>query len=154
MDEALTRARFEDALAHHRPEFGAFFLARFLGLQVTYGDRTCRVDLPTADYMHNPQGSLHGGVIAIALDVSMGHLVHHFLRTGVTLEMKVQYLRPVHGPCWCEARFTKTGRRVVFSESTLYDADDRPCAVATATWLLLDANVPDGDDPTSETTAA
>jgi hypothetical protein len=60
--------------------------------------------------MHNPQGSLHGGVIAIALDVSMGHLLHRFLRTGVTLEMKTQYLRPVRGPCWCQARFTKAGR--------------------------------------------
>jgi uncharacterized protein (TIGR00369 family) len=154
MDEALTRARFERALEHHRPEFGAFFLARFLGLQVTYGDRTCRVDLPTADYMHNPQGSLHGGVIAIALDVSMGHLLHRFLRTGVTLEMKTQYLRPVRGPCWCQARFTKAGRRVVFSESKLYDDQDRLCAVATATWMLLDAPETDCDDPTPEAPAA
>lgn len=137
MDEALTRERFERALEQHRPEFGAFFLARFLGLRVTYGDQTCRVDLPTADYLYNPQGSLHGGVIAIAMDVSMGHLNHRFLRTGVTLEMKTQYLRPVTGPCWCEARFLKTGRRIVFSESKLYDGTDRLCAVATATWMLL-----------------
>ena len=142
MDEALVRERFEHALEHHRPEFGAFFLARFLGLQVSYGDRTCRVDVPTAEYLYNPQGSLHGGVIAIALDVSMGHLNHRFLRTGVTLEMKTQYLRPVTGPCWCEARFLKTGRRIVFSESKLYDADDRLCAVASATWMLL----PEPDD--------
>lgn len=139
MDETLARERFEHALEHHRPAFGDFFLARFLGLQVSYGDQTCRVDLPTAEYLYNPQGSLHGGVIAIAMDVSMGHLNHRFLRTGVTLEMKTQYLRPVTGPCWCEARFTKTGRRVVFSESKLYDDRDRLCAVATATWMLLDA---------------
>lgn len=144
MDEALARDRFEHALEHHRPEFGAFFLARFLGLRVSYGDRTCRVDLPTGDYLHNPQGSLHGGVIAIAMDVSMGHLNHRFLRTGVTLEMKTQYLRPVTGRCWREARFLKTGRRIVFSESKLYDADDRLCAVANATWMLLDAPDRDG----------
>jgi len=143
VDEALAKERFEHALEHHRPAFGAFFLARFLGLEVSYGDQTCRVDLPTAEYMYNPQGSLHGGVIAIAMDVSMGHLNHRFLRTGVTLEMKTQFLRPVTGPCWCEARFTKTGRRVVFSESKLYDDRDRLCAVATATWMLLDA--PDAD---------
>ncbi len=146
MDEALARERFEHALEHHRPVFGEFFLARFLGLQVTYGDQTCRVDLPTAEYMYNPQGSLHGGVIAIAMDVSMGHLNHRFLRTGVTLEMKTQFLRPVTGPCWCEARFTKTGRRVVFSESKLYDDRDRLCAVATATWMLLEPVEPEGID--------
>jgi uncharacterized protein (TIGR00369 family) len=149
VDEALTKERFEHALEHHRPVFGEFFLARFLGLQVSYGDQTCRVDLPTAEYMYNPQGSLHGGVIAIAMDVSMGHLNHRFLRTGVTLEMKTQFLRPVTGPCWCEARFTKTGRRVVFSESKLYDDRDRLCAVATATWMLLDA--PDADGVGNET---
>lgn len=148
MDEALARDRFEHALEHHRPVFGEFFLARFLGLRVSYGDQTCRVDLPTADYMFNPQGSLHGGVIAIAMDVSMGHLNHRFLRTGVTLEMKTQYLRPVTGPCWCEARFTKTGRRVVFSESKLYDDQDRLCAVATATWMLLDPSAAPGPDVT------
>ncbi len=148
MDEALARERFEHALEHQRPVFGEFFLARVLGLQVSYGDQTCRVDLPTAAYMYNPQGSLHGGVIAIAMDVSMGHLNHRFLRTGVTLEMKTQYLRPVTGPCWCEARFTKTGRRVVFSESKLYDDRDRLCAVATATWMLLEPVAPEGVDGT------
>jgi len=148
MDEALTRERFEHALEHHRPVFGEFFLARFLGLEVTYGDQTCRVDVPAGDYLYNPQGSLHGGVIAIAMDVSMGHLNHRFLRTGVTLEMKTQFLRPVTGPCWCEARFTKTGRRVVFSESKLYDDRDRLCAVATATWMLLDPVGPEGHDGT------
>lgn len=136
MDERLARERFESAIEGHRPAFGEFFLARFFGLTVTYGDQTCRVELPTADYMYNPQGSLHGGVIQVALDVSMGHLNHHFLRTGVTLEMKTQFLRPVTGPCWCEASFTKTGRTVVFSESRLFDEAGRLCAVANATWLL------------------
>ncbi|MFN2322630.1 MAG: hypothetical protein ABR510_06690 [Trueperaceae bacterium] len=59
MDEALTFERFEHALEHHRPAFGEFFLARFLGLRVSYGDQTCRVDLPAAEYRYDPQGSLH-----------------------------------------------------------------------------------------------
>ncbi len=137
MDERRVRERFENALAQHRPEFGAFFLARFLGLEIRYGDRTCRVDLPVSDDMYNPQGALHGGLIQVVLDVSMGHLNHRFLRTGVTLEMKTQFLRPVTGPCWCEASFVKAGRTIVFSESKLYDGDDRLCALANATWLLL-----------------
>jgi uncharacterized protein (TIGR00369 family) len=144
MDERVARDRFEHAVAQQRPTFGEFFLARFLGLEISYGDETCRVDLPVADYMYNPQGSLHGGVIAIAMDVSMGHLNHRFLRTGVTLEMRTQFLRSVTGPCWCEARFTKTGRRIVFSESKLYDEAERLCAVASATWMLLP------DAPTAE----
>lgn len=140
MDEAIARERFETALREQEPAFERFFLARLFGIEVDYDDEreTCTVRMPYDDYMSNPQGSLHGGVIATALDISMGHLCHRFLRTGVTLEMKTQFLRPVLRPSRCEARFTKKGRRIVFTESTLRDEDDRACAHATATWMLLE----------------
>lgn len=137
MNEQIARERFATALAEHEPEFERFFLARFFGLRITYGDDVCRIDLPAADYMSNPQGSLHGGVIAFALDVSMGHLCHHVLSTAVTLEMKTQYLRPVNGPCWCEARFLKKGRRIVYLESRMFDEQERLVAVATSTWSRI-----------------
>jgi acyl-coenzyme A thioesterase PaaI-like protein len=37
---------------------------------------------------------LHGGVLATALDISMGHLLNHAVGAGSTLEMKVQYFSP------------------------------------------------------------
>lgn len=140
MNERIARERFETALREQEPAFERFFLARLFGIEVAYDDldETCTVSMPYDDYMGNPQGSLHGGVVATALDISMGHLCHRFLRTGVTLEMKTQFLRPVLGPSRCEARFSKKGRRIVFTESTLKDGEDRPCATATATWMLLD----------------
>jgi uncharacterized protein (TIGR00369 family) len=137
VDDAEARRRFEQALREQRPEFGQFFLARFFDVAVSYGDETCRVDLPVSDYLFNPQGSLHGGVIAFALDVSMGHLCNRFLTTGVTLEMKTQFLRPVTGNCRCEASFLRKGRRVAFVESRLIDDNERVAAVATSTWMLL-----------------
>jgi hypothetical protein len=75
-----------------RPEFGEFFLARFLGLDISYHDqaRTCTVVLPYAAHLCNPQGSMHGGVITTAMDVSMGHLCHRFLSTAVTIEMNLR----------------------------------------------------------------
>lgn len=140
MNEAIARERFEAALREHEPAFERFFLARFFGMEVTYDDEaeTCTVSLPYETYMNNPQGSLHGGVLVTALDVSMGHLCHRFLHTGVTLEMKTQFLRPVLGLSRCEARFTKKGRRIAFTESTLRDEEGQARAVATATWMLLD----------------
>jgi uncharacterized protein (TIGR00369 family) len=137
VDEIIAKNRFATALAEQAPEFGRFFLARFFDLRVSYGDETCRVELPVADYMFNPQGSLHGGVIAFAMDISMGHLCHQFLSSAVTLEMKTQYLRPVTGDCWCEGRFIKKGREVVFLESRLFDEKDRLAAIATSTWRRL-----------------
>lgn len=140
MDAALARDRFETAVREQEPAFERFFLARFFGLEIAYdeAEETCTVQLPYADFLNNPQGSLHGGVIVTALDVSMGHLCHRFLGTGVTLEMKTQFMRPIQGPSHCRARFLKKGRRIVFLESTLTDERGRPCAVATATWHLLE----------------
>ena len=63
------------------------------------------------DFMFNPQGSLHGGIAASALDVSMGHLIHHETgKPGLTLEMKVQYMRPaMPGPVRCTGTLSQAG---------------------------------------------
>ncbi len=63
--------------------------------------------------LKNPQGTLHGGIIATVMDISMGHLLHKTVGIGATIEMKIQYLRPVReGKVTCEGRFIKKGRRL------------------------------------------
>ncbi len=138
MDEPTIRDRLEQGLQETEPDFGAFFLLRFFGFEVSYGDDTCTVRIPTSSYMYNPQGSLHGGVIAMAADISMGHLCKHALSTCVTLDMDLKFIRPVTGPARCEARFLKKGRAVVNLESRVYrEDDDKLAAVVTATWIRL-----------------
>jgi acyl-CoA thioesterase len=140
MDEAMIRTRLDDGLAATEPDFGSFFLLRFFGFEVSYGDDTCTVRVPTSSYMHNPQGSLHGGVIAMAADISMGHLCHHVLSTCVTLDMDLRFIRPITGPARCEASFLKKGRTVVNLESRVYrENDDKLAAVANATWFRVPA---------------
>ncbi len=139
MDENAAREAFENALRTQKPEFGAFFLAKLFGLQISYTDETCIVEVPVHDFMFNPQGSLHGGVIALALDISMGHLIKHTVgRPGITLEMKTQYLRPaLSGRVRCEGRFLRRGRTVNYLESRMTDEDGKLLAFATSTWQLL-----------------
>jgi len=144
VDADLVRARVEDALATSEPVFGRFFLARLLDLTITYDDenqRTC-VDLPFADFLRNPQGSLHGGVIATVMDISMGHLCNRYLSTAVTIETQLRFFRPVNGPSRCEGRLLRPGRRIVHLESRLYDENDKLAAYATSTWQRLDAAAP------------
>ncbi len=147
MDEDAAHEAFEEALRTHSPAFGTFFLARLFGLDISYADESCIVEVPVRDFMFNPQGSLHGGVIAFALDVSMGHLIKHaFGRPGITLEMKTQYLRPAtSGRVRCEGRFLRRGRTINYLESRMTDESGRVLAVATSTWQLL------GDKPESGT---
>ncbi|MYZ49942.1 PaaI family thioesterase [Propylenella binzhouense] len=138
MDEEAARAAFERALASYEQKFETFFLARLFGLEISYTEESCVVEIEVADFMFNPQGSLHGGVIAFALDVSMGHFIKH--RTGgagITLEMKTQYMRPARpGRVRCEGRFLRQGRTVSQMESRMTDAEGRLLAMATATWQM------------------
>ncbi|MGH8868798.1 MAG: PaaI family thioesterase [Actinomycetes bacterium] len=151
VDHDLVRTRVDDALATSRPDFGAFFLFRLLDLSITYDDdaqSTC-IELPYADFLGNPQGSLHGGVITTVMDISMGHLCHRYLGTAVTVEMQTRFFRPVTGPSRCEGRLLRAGRRIVHLESRLYDEHGRLAASATATWHRLDQSeaprsAPDG----------
>ncbi|UUX50665.1 PaaI family thioesterase [Nisaea acidiphila] len=141
MDETRARARFESALADYRQEFETFFLARLLDLGFEYEEELCRVRFPVEEFLFNPQGSLHGGAIATVMDISMGHLLKHMTGTGgATLEMKVQYLRPLtSGTACCEGRVLRRGRSLCFLESRLFDENGKLAAVATSTWKLPSA---------------
>lgn len=138
MDEQAARAAFDKAIATHKPAFETFFLAKFFGLEISYTDDACIVEIPVGDFMFNPQGSLHGGVIAFALDIAMGHLIKHQTGgAGLTLEMKTQYLRPAPtGRARCEGRFLKKGRRISYMEARMTDEAGKLVAVATATWHM------------------
>lgn len=136
MDETVARAAFEDAIENSAPEFGNFFLARFLGLDISYTEDTCEIAFPVEIYMFNPQGTLHGGVIATVMDISMGHLLKHVFGVGgATLEMKIQYMRAIKlGRARCEGRFLRKGRTISFLESRMWDDEDKLSVHATATW--------------------
>ena len=145
IDEAQARAHFEEALNDHAQVFESFFFARFLGLNFEYlpanatdaDKEVCRVTFEVTDMLRNPQGSLHGGAMASAMDISMGHLVKKIAGPGATIELKVQYMRPVmDGTVTCEGRFIKKGRALSFMESRLMGPDGKLAALATATWKM------------------
>jgi uncharacterized protein (TIGR00369 family) len=139
MDADAVRARLDEALAIEQPGFGNFFILRFLGLDVSYDDdaEVCIVRVPFDDHLRNPQGTLHGGIVATAADISMGHLCHRFLSTSVTLEMGIRFLSPITGPVRCEGRFLKKGRTAINVESRVLGEDDKLHAIAQGTWFRL-----------------
>jgi uncharacterized protein (TIGR00369 family) len=71
------------------------------------------------------------------MDISMGHLVAKVAGPGATIEMKVQFMRPVTaGTVTVEGSFTRRGRSLAFMESRLFSADGKLAALATATWKM------------------
>ena len=137
-DRDIVQARFEAAPAEQDPRFEHFFLFQMFGLSVSYGPETCRVEIPVDGSMYNPQGSLHGDVIVLVLDVLMGHLLRHEQKQGMTVGLHTNFLRPVTGPAYAEARLLRAGRRVAHVTSEMFDAEDRLCASATATFLRVE----------------
>jgi len=138
MNEQRARAAFEAAMASHRPEFEQFFLSRLLDLRFSYGAESCVIEFEVHDFMFNPQGSLHGGVIATVMDISMGHLLKHVDGPGTTLEMKTQYVKPVRqGVLRCCGEFIKRGKSISYLRSTLTDEEGELVAFATSTWKRL-----------------
>lgn len=145
IDQTAARAHFDTALDDHAQAFESFFFARFLGLGFEYlpqaapdeDKEVCRITFEVTDMLKNPQGTLHGGAMASAMDISMGHLVNKVAGPGATIEMKVQYMRPVRsGTVTCEGRFLKRGRSLSYMESRLTGPDGKLAALATATWKM------------------
>lgn len=138
VNEAVAREAFEQALATHKQDFGEFFLVKLYGIDVEYTDDECRMSFEVKDFMHNPQGGLHGGVIAFVLDISMGHLLHRRSGAGATLEMKVQYLTVARsGRLTCVARFLRHGKSISALRAELLDANGEMVAYGTSTWKSL-----------------
>lgn len=138
MNELELKNAFDQALSTYKQDFGTFFLARFLGLEIAYDTDVCVIEFEVKNYMFNPQGSLHGGVIATVMDISMGHLLKHVSGSGATLEMKVQYLRPVKsGRMKVVGRFIKQGREIYFLASDALNEDGKIVASASATWKRM-----------------
>ena len=147
IDQQQVRDHIDSVLQGCEQVFEKFFLAKFMGLDFEYlpegaadSDKThLKITFEVNEMLMNPQGSLHGGVMAAVMDISMGHLLHKTAGMGATIEMKIQYLRPLrHGAVICEGCFIKKGRSLSFMESRLSGSDGKLVAIATATWKMPD----------------
>ena len=138
MNEHIARERINTALRDYKQEFGSFFIAKMLGLKISYSEESCDIEIPVDDFLFNPQGTYHGGMLATVMDISMGHLIKKVTgNAGITLEMKNQFLRPLtEGPASCEGNFIRRGRSVSFLESRVWDANKKLVAHGTSTWKM------------------
>jgi uncharacterized protein (TIGR00369 family) len=138
IDEAAARDAFENALETYEQDFGKFFLTRLFGMEFEYREDSCRIAFELKDFMFNPQGALHGGIIAFALDISMGHLLRKKSGPGTTVEMKVQYLKAARsGRVTAVGRFLRQGRTLSYLRAELMADKGEMIAYATSTWMSL-----------------
>lgn len=135
VDLNAARAAFEQAAQTHEQVHERFFLARLLGLKFSYSNDTCDVTFEAESFMLNPKGSLHGGVICLVMDATMGHLLHHLGQPALTLEIKTQFMRAIRaGTVRSVGAVMQRGRTVSYTQCSLYDQEGKLAAFATATW--------------------
>ena len=107
---------------------------------VDTGDVVFRCEPDESTY--NPIGVVHGGLACVLLDTVAGCAVHSTLPAGVgytSLELKVNYLRPIHGRTVLTAHgwLTKPGRRVAFAEGDIRDPSGVVLATGSSTCLVM-----------------
>src|SRR5579883_704643 len=92
---------------------------------------------------YNPLGTVHGGLAATLLDSAFGCAVLSMLPVGstfTTLELKVNYLRPMTaetGRVYAEGKVVHLGARIATAEGRLTDAGGKLYAHGTTTCMIL-----------------
>jgi len=120
-------------------------VAELMGMEIRTVERGRVVfTLDPAEFLYNPIGSVHGGVLATLLDSAMGCAVQSVLPAGVrytTLDLAVKYVRPVTvetGRVLAEGTIIHEGGRVCTAEGRVTSArDGRLLAHATTSCLVL-----------------
>lgn len=119
-------------------------IAQLMGFTLVEVDNGLAVfECEPAEFHYNPIGAVHGGLACTLLDSALGCAGHTILPAGVgytSVDLNVRYLRPItahSGVLRATGRVTKPGRRVIFTEGELTDAEGRVVATATSSLLVL-----------------
>jgi uncharacterized protein (TIGR00369 family) len=116
--------------------------AELVGFRMlSFGDGESRFEMETERRHHNPMGTVHGGILCTLADSAMGMAFASTLGEGetfTTLELKVNYLRPVfEGKLFAKAKVVHRGRTVGMVECDVATEDDRLVAKAVSTCQVL-----------------
>lgn len=91
----------------------------------------------------NTNGVTHGGLTAALVDTAVGmSIAWHFRgqRTASTIELKLNYLRPLTGE-FARARchLLRVGKQVVVARIDVRDDEERLAASGMATYMIIEA---------------
>ena len=110
---------------------------------VSVGGGASEVVMELGDHHFNPQGIVHGGVIAAIADTSIGLALRSMLKPGFThrtAQLNVHFLAKGEGSRII-GRGTSghLGQRMGYGEAEVSDANGRLLARASATFIVLPA---------------
>jgi uncharacterized protein (TIGR00369 family) len=107
----------------------------------SWDERSVTLEFPLEDWQANGLGTLHGGILAAMLDLTMSLCIYSFSRQSIppTITMTTNYLRPVPLPGTLLVKATRTslGRKnaTAYSEAIL-PASGKLAATALGTYAV------------------
>ena len=108
---------------------------------LSYGNGESRFRMEAGERHHNPMGTVHGGILCTLADSAMGMAFASTLQPGetfTTLEMKINFLRPVfEGDLFAEAKVVHRGRSIGMVECDVATEDGKLLARAVSTCSVL-----------------
>ena len=112
----------------------------FLGAEFTdVGDGTAEITLELKPELRQQHGFAHGGVVSYLADNALSFAAGTVLGDILTLEMKINYVRPATGEkLVARARVLSSGRRQAVCQCDVFavaDGTEKLCAVAQGTVM-------------------
>ena len=108
---------------------------------VSFADGESRFEMDAGRRHHNPMGTVHGGILCTLADSAMGMAFASTLGEGetfTTLEIKVNYLRPVfEAKLFANAKVVHRGRSVGLVECDITTENGKLVARAVSTCSVL-----------------
>jgi uncharacterized protein (TIGR00369 family) len=98
-----------------------------------------RVVLTESNWPFNPNGAVHGGIVAAWADQCFGLVGSTVVSEGqvpATATLTVEYLRPALPPLTFDARVDRSGRSLAFISVDVVDRDGKLCAKVVGTMSV------------------
>lgn len=103
------------------------------------------IELEATERLHNPMGTLHGGVLGDIADAAMGYAFASTLADDelfTTVEIKLNFLKPIwKAKLRAIGQVIKKGKSTGLLECRIYDEKESLVAYSTSTCMILKGNV-------------
>lgn len=114
---------------------------RTIGISVAYlGYGVAGMKLEIRKEFYNGRGILHGGIITLLADSSMGHCIQTLGMRGVTIDLNINFCSPIttEQKVIAEGTVFHVGKKMAVAESTLFKDNGKPLAKSRSTFSLID----------------
>lgn len=113
---------------------------KYIGMEIVENDKDQKgIRIKNTDNLKQVYGNVHGGIIAMAIDAAMGVAVNEAIgpnQSAVTVELKVNYLRPVFdSDFFAFATLVKQGRQLLTGTVEVFDEDNCIIAIGITTYV-------------------